>query len=138
MQCLRDPHKLAICGLDPEQLNRPDRLQDDLEPRFINMLKVQPNSDRALFDEIYAYYSYLLVLLTLTRKLYQLICCRYFTLITSCMCIQGGIVYSNIVTTVSPIYAADVLTKEHGYDLHVTLNTHKYVIFLLFNRRRGR
>lgn len=83
-QCLRDPHKLAICGLDPEQLNRPDRLQDDLEPRFINMLK-------------------------------------------------GGIVYSNIVTTVSPIYAADVLTKEHGYDLHVTLNTHKDKFIGIYN-----
>lgn len=46
--------------------------------------------------------------------------------------------YSNKVTTVSPIYAADLLTEEHGYDLHMALNKHKYVQFLIFNSKNGR
>ncbi len=39
--------------------------------------------------------------------------------------VQGGVVYSNKVTTVSPIYAADLLTREHGYGLDLTLNDHQ-------------
>ena len=51
--------------------------------------------------------------------------------------IQGGIVYSNKVTTVSPIYAADLLTEQFGYDMHVALNTHKCVFFLIFTVGTG-
>jgi hypothetical protein len=40
MQCLQEPHKLALCGLDPGKLNRPDRLQDNFEPHLTNLLKV--------------------------------------------------------------------------------------------------
>lgn len=50
----------------------------------------------------------------------------------SCWCfssLQGGVVYSNKVTTVSPIYASDLLKQEHGYGLHATLNNHKYAFF---------
>jgi glycogen synthase len=46
-------------------------------------------------------------------------------------------VYSNKVTTVSPTYAADVLTEQFGYDMHVALNTHKYVQFQIFIVRTG-
>lgn len=45
--------------------------------------------------------------------------------------------YSNKVTTVSPIYAADLLTEQFGYDMHLALNTHKYVQFLIFTVRMG-
>ncbi|KAH9300817.1 hypothetical protein KI387_012400, partial [Taxus chinensis] len=38
-QCVQQPKKLGLCGLDPEQLHRPDRLQDNLEPRLVNLLK---------------------------------------------------------------------------------------------------
>ncbi|ONK82084.1 uncharacterized protein A4U43_C01F35950 [Asparagus officinalis] len=37
---------------------------------------------------------------------------------------KGAIVYSNIVTTVSPTYAQEVRTAEGGHGLHETLNTH--------------
>lgn len=32
----------------------------------------------------------------------------------------------------------DLLTEEHGYDLHMALNKHKYVQFLIFNSKNGR
>ncbi|KAL6991407.1 putative starch synthase 4, chloroplastic/amyloplastic [Sarracenia purpurea var. burkii] len=67
--------ELASCGLDVHQLNRPDRMQDNLAHDRINPLK-------------------------------------------------GAIVFSNIVTTVSPTYAQEVRTAEGGRGLHVTLNSH--------------
>ncbi|KAJ7968884.1 Starch synthase, chloroplastic/amyloplastic [Quillaja saponaria] len=38
--------------------------------------------------------------------------------------IKGGVVFSNIVTTVSPTYAQEVRTAEGGQSLHSTLNFH--------------
>ncbi|KAK9696933.1 hypothetical protein RND81_08G005600 [Saponaria officinalis] len=38
--------------------------------------------------------------------------------------IKGAVVFSNIVTTVSPTYAQEVRTPEGGKGLHTTLNTH--------------
>lgn len=38
--------------------------------------------------------------------------------------LKGAIVYSNIVTTVSPTYAQEVRTAEGGKGLHSTLNSH--------------
>ncbi|XP_065875625.1 probable starch synthase 4, chloroplastic/amyloplastic isoform X2 [Euphorbia lathyris] len=38
-QCLETPDKLALCGLDPGRLHRPDRLQDDANTQFVNILK---------------------------------------------------------------------------------------------------
>lgn len=38
-QCVEEPRKLGLCGLDPERLHRPDRLQDNLQPRLVNLLK---------------------------------------------------------------------------------------------------
>ncbi|XP_077250958.1 starch synthase 4 [Tasmannia lanceolata] len=38
--------------------------------------------------------------------------------------IKGAIVFSNIVTTVSPTYAQEVRTAEGGQGLHATLNSH--------------
>ncbi|XP_051127423.1 uncharacterized protein LOC127248907 isoform X2 [Andrographis paniculata] len=38
-QCLEQPEKLALCGLDPMRLIRPDRLQDNNKPHLINLLK---------------------------------------------------------------------------------------------------
>ncbi|CAI7906171.1 unnamed protein product, partial [Closterium sp. NIES-53] len=67
--------KLAQVGLDPSQLNRPDRLQDNRDPALVNLLK-------------------------------------------------GGIVYSNKVTTVSPTYASDMKTREHGCSLDGTVAIH--------------
>ncbi|KAJ7522165.1 hypothetical protein O6H91_19G085600 [Diphasiastrum complanatum] len=75
-QYLHEPHKLALCGLNPGQLHRIDRLQDNSEPRLVNLVK-------------------------------------------------GGIVYSNKVTTVSPTYAHDLLTKELGQGLESTFQIHK-------------
>ncbi|XP_024950510.1 probable starch synthase 4, chloroplastic/amyloplastic isoform X3 [Citrus sinensis] len=67
--------ELASCGLDVQQLNRPDRMQDNSAHDRINPLK-------------------------------------------------GAIVFSNIVTTVSPSYAQEVRTSEGGQGLHSTLNFH--------------
>ncbi|KAL5223414.1 hypothetical protein ABZP36_028127 [Zizania latifolia] len=64
---------LSYCGLDVEQLDRPDRMQDNAHGR-INVAK-------------------------------------------------GGIVYSNIVTTVSPTYALEV-RSEGGHGLQDTLKMH--------------
>ncbi|XP_052180504.1 probable starch synthase 4, chloroplastic/amyloplastic isoform X2 [Diospyros lotus] len=38
--------------------------------------------------------------------------------------VKGAVVYSNIVTTVSPTYALEVQTAEGGRGLHLTLNSH--------------
>ncbi|GMH27467.1 hypothetical protein Nepgr_029310 [Nepenthes gracilis] len=38
--------------------------------------------------------------------------------------VKGAIVFSNIVTTVSPTYAEEVQTPEGGRGLHTTLNSH--------------
>ncbi|XP_048500591.1 probable starch synthase 4, chloroplastic/amyloplastic isoform X4 [Beta vulgaris subsp. vulgaris] len=38
-QCLEQPEKLALCGLDPSRLNRPDRLQDHSKAHLVNILK---------------------------------------------------------------------------------------------------
>lgn len=40
MQCLESPYKLELCGLDPLELHRPDRMQDNNETNLINILKV--------------------------------------------------------------------------------------------------
>eukprot|EP00270_Netrium_digitus_P011426 TRINITY_DN3632_c0_g1_i1.p1 TRINITY_DN3632_c0_g1~~TRINITY_DN3632_c0_g1_i1.p1 ORF type:complete len:770 (-),score=191.80 TRINITY_DN3632_c0_g1_i1:147-2456(-) len=79
-QKVQEPSKLSLCGLDPGQLHRPDRLQDNLDPNSINLLK-------------------------------------------------GGIVYSNRVTTISPLYAADMKTKERGRNMDQTLLVHKHKFF---------
>ncbi|EXB45761.1 Glycogen synthase [Morus notabilis] len=67
--------QLASCGLDVEQLNRPDRMQDNSASDRVNPVK-------------------------------------------------GAVVFSNIVTTVSPTYAQEVRTAEGGRGLHSTLNFH--------------
>lgn len=66
---------LASCGLDVQQLNRPDRMQDNFRHDRVNAVK-------------------------------------------------GGIVFSNIVTTVSPTYAEEVRASEGGRGLHFTLASH--------------
>ncbi|KAJ4714627.1 Starch synthase, chloroplastic/amyloplastic [Melia azedarach] len=38
-QCLEHPDKLALCGLDPARLYRPDRLQDNTKTHLVNILK---------------------------------------------------------------------------------------------------
>ncbi|KAK9285332.1 hypothetical protein L1049_024523 [Liquidambar formosana] len=38
-QCLAEPDKLALCGLDPSRLHRPDRLQDNIKMHLVNILK---------------------------------------------------------------------------------------------------
>lgn len=38
-QCLEHPDKLALCGLDPSSLHRPDRLQDNTKTHVVNVLK---------------------------------------------------------------------------------------------------
>ncbi|XP_054777197.1 probable starch synthase 4, chloroplastic/amyloplastic isoform X2 [Prosopis cineraria] len=67
--------ELASCGLDVDNLNRPDRMRDNSAPDRVNAVK-------------------------------------------------GGVVFSNIVTTVSPTYAQEVRTAEGGRGLHSTLNFH--------------
>ncbi|CAL9015800.1 unnamed protein product [Prunus brigantina] len=67
--------ELGSCGLDVNQLNRPDRMQDNSSHDRINAVK-------------------------------------------------GAVVFSNIVTTVSPTYAQEVRTAEGGHGLHSTLNFH--------------
>ncbi|KAI9125189.1 hypothetical protein K1719_003805 [Acacia pycnantha] len=39
MQCLEQPDKLALCGLDPVRLHRSDRLQDNSSTHLVNILK---------------------------------------------------------------------------------------------------
>ncbi|KAJ4881042.1 hypothetical protein Rs2_38097 [Raphanus sativus] len=65
---------LGSCGLDVNQLNRPDRMQDHSSGDRVNPVK-------------------------------------------------GAIIFSNIVTTVSPTYAQEVRTSEGGKGLHSTLNS---------------
>eukprot|EP01018_Ginkgo_biloba_P002300 Gb_24148 [translate_table: standard] len=38
-QGVQEPEKLGLCGLDPHRLHRPDRLQDNVEPGLVNLLK---------------------------------------------------------------------------------------------------
>ncbi|XP_030974392.1 glycogen synthase isoform X4 [Quercus lobata] len=38
-QCLEQPDKLSLCGLDPPRLHRPDRLQDNTKTHLVNILK---------------------------------------------------------------------------------------------------
>lgn len=38
-QCLEEPNKLELCGLDPHKLHRPDRLQDTNKTHLVNVLK---------------------------------------------------------------------------------------------------
>ncbi|KAI8534655.1 hypothetical protein RHMOL_Rhmol10G0106900 [Rhododendron molle] len=38
-QCLVQPDKLALCGLEPSRLHRPDRLQDNTKTHLVNILK---------------------------------------------------------------------------------------------------
>ncbi|KAK2373989.1 UDP-Glycosyltransferase superfamily protein [Trifolium repens] len=38
-QGIEQPNKLALCGLDPSSLHRPDRLQDNTNTQFVNILK---------------------------------------------------------------------------------------------------
>ncbi|KAG6554096.1 hypothetical protein Mapa_004011 [Marchantia paleacea] len=83
-QCLQDPTKLSLCGLNPQDLHRPDRLQDNFEMGLVNLLK-------------------------------------------------GGIIYSNKVTTVSPLYAHDVLSKDHGHGIDTTLTSQKYKFIGILN-----
>lgn len=40
LQCLEQPKKLELCGLDPHRLNRPDRFQDNTKMNLVNVLKV--------------------------------------------------------------------------------------------------
>ncbi|XP_078438963.1 starch synthase 4 isoform X1 [Wolffia australiana] len=47
--------------------------------------------------------------------------------------VKGAIVYSNIVTTVSPTYAQEVRTAEGGRGLHETLNFHSKKFFGILN-----
>ncbi|KAL8143362.1 hypothetical protein V2J09_016394 [Rumex salicifolius] len=67
--------ELSSCGLDVQQLNRPDRMQDSSSPDLVNPVK-------------------------------------------------GAVVFSNIVTTVSPTYEQEVRTPEAGRGLDGTLNSH--------------
>lgn len=75
---------LASCGLDVQQLNRPDRMQDNFRHDRVNAVK-------------------------------------------------GGIVFSNIVTTVSPTYAEEVRASEGGRGLHLTLAAHSRKFFGILN-----
>lgn len=75
---------LACCGLNPQQLHRVDRMQDNVVHSRINLLK-------------------------------------------------GGIVFSNIVTTVSPTYALEVQTPEGGKGLQSTLMAHSHKFFGILN-----
>ncbi|GBG91694.1 hypothetical protein CBR_g53508 [Chara braunii] len=47
--------------------------------------------------------------------------------------LKGGIVYSNIVTTVSPTYAQEVRGPEEGRGLHVTLGQHASKFYGVLN-----
>ncbi|AQK55666.1 starch synthase5 [Zea mays] len=38
-ECLEEPNKLEMCGLDPRKLHRPDRLQDTNKTHLVNILK---------------------------------------------------------------------------------------------------
>ncbi|KAH7447872.1 hypothetical protein KP509_01G125000 [Ceratopteris richardii] len=83
-QGAEDPVALASCGLDPERMHQPDRMQDNFIQNRINLLK-------------------------------------------------GGIVFSNIVTTVSPTYAQEVRNIEGGKGLHLTLTAQAHKFFGILN-----
>jgi glycogen synthase len=82
---------LAACGLDVEHLDRPDRMRDNSHGR-INVVKVPFMATVAIDLEckLTAVVSIMLIWIHI---------------------IQGAIVYSNIVTTVSPTYALEVRSE---------------------------
>eukprot|EP01018_Ginkgo_biloba_P034494 Gb_31278 [translate_table: standard] len=47
--------------------------------------------------------------------------------------VKGGIVFSNIVTTVSPTYAEEVCSPEGGWGLHLTLAAHSKKFYGILN-----
>lgn len=47
--------------------------------------------------------------------------------------LKGGIVYSDFVTTVSPTYAQEIKTKEHGFGLETTIQEHEHKIRGILN-----
>ncbi|XP_020080842.1 probable starch synthase 4, chloroplastic/amyloplastic isoform X4 [Ananas comosus] len=49
-QCLEQPSKLELCGLDPHRLNRPDRFQDNTKMNLVNVLKVGCIYSSCTFD----------------------------------------------------------------------------------------
>ena len=40
-QCLEEPQKLSLCGLDPRSLHMPDRFQDNTDTSLVNILKAR-------------------------------------------------------------------------------------------------
>jgi len=47
--------------------------------------------------------------------------------------LKGGIVFSDIVTTVSPTYAREILLSEYSYGLNTVLNEYKHKLFGIVN-----
>jgi len=47
--------------------------------------------------------------------------------------LKGGIVFSDIITTVSPTYAKEILTPEYGYGLDGVLRKYSYKLFGIIN-----
>lgn len=84
---------LASCGLDVNRLNRPDRMQHHSGPDRVNPVKVVD----------YFLLSVMIGSLVIWNYPFSLKCYCWF---------QGAIVFSNIVTTVSPTYAQEVRTSE--------------------------
>ncbi|KAD3640847.1 hypothetical protein E3N88_30070 [Mikania micrantha] len=103
-QCLEQPDKLALCGLDPAKLHRHDRLQDNNKPHLVNILKVI-NSIK------YTKYIYMLD----------------FDILKYC---QAGIVYSNKVIMMSSIHSKLQIVSTLSHGLEFALDTHKHKLLI--------
>lgn len=51
------PDKLALCGLDPDRLHRPDRFQDNTKTHLINTLKVVTSAYILFFSPSLLFYN---------------------------------------------------------------------------------
>lgn len=97
-QCLEEPRKLSLCGLDPWSLHKPDRFQDSTNTELVNILKVR---------------------ILISSMLVQLSSLTFIWYVN----IQGGIVYANKVTI--PFISQNIKSGNHGQSLDSTLALHK-------------
>ncbi|KAJ6288268.1 hypothetical protein OIU76_024285 [Salix suchowensis] len=109
-QCLEQPDKLALCGLDPASLHRPDRLQDHSYDT-----SCQCSEER----------SYLSVVLDSWTKTDSVICIIYLLSLEMRGDPRGGLVYSNKVVIVSSMYSKERIISSFCHGLEPTLAIHK-------------
>ncbi|KAJ6319544.1 hypothetical protein OIU78_015045 [Salix suchowensis] len=128
-QCLEQPDKLALCGLDPASLHRPDRLQDHTMTHLVNVLKYQSLPLFGVFISkpaiVVSETSYPSVVLDSWTKTDSVICIIYLLGLEMRGVPRGGLVYSNKVVIVSSMYSKERIISSFSHRLEPTLDIHK-------------